>query len=261
MRPALGDDLVARQDFDHQNAQPFSLKGGEDGVLLIHGFTGSPSHMRPLGEYLHARGFTVRGILLPGHNGKVEDMFAANHRQWLNTSLEAAREMRAKHRRFYAAGLSMGGVLSLIIAEEGLCDAVTTFAAPMRIYNWTAPLAPLVWPFMPYSPWKKLKTHNELDPAYDFGYDATPVRRVSDLSRLMRKAELGLARVTCPLLTVQSRLDETVKPESVSIIANGVSSERKSALWLERSAHVLTIGPETDIVFPAVANFFAEAGA
>ena len=54
-------------DIHHENAWPFFLEGGEHAVLLTHGFTGTPAHMRPLGEYLHAQGFTVQGILLPGH--------------------------------------------------------------------------------------------------------------------------------------------------------------------------------------------------
>lgn len=46
---------------------PFILTGGDDGILLIHGFTGSPAEMRPLGCYLHERGLTVSAPLLPDH--------------------------------------------------------------------------------------------------------------------------------------------------------------------------------------------------
>ena len=54
-------------EYMHENVKPFFLPGDEHAVLLTHGFTGSAAHMRPLGDYLHAQGFTVRGILLPGH--------------------------------------------------------------------------------------------------------------------------------------------------------------------------------------------------
>ena len=61
-------------DFSSPVCQPFFLEGGSHAVLLIHGFTGSAGHMRPLGEALHAQGFTVQGINLPGHATSMEDM-------------------------------------------------------------------------------------------------------------------------------------------------------------------------------------------
>jgi carboxylesterase len=42
-------------------AEPFSFPGGDVGCLLVHGFTGNPSSMRPMGEYLSGQGFTVVG--------------------------------------------------------------------------------------------------------------------------------------------------------------------------------------------------------
>ena len=47
-----------------------SGKNKDIGVLLVHGFTGSPSSMRPWAEYLNQKGFTVRVPLLPGHGTK-----------------------------------------------------------------------------------------------------------------------------------------------------------------------------------------------
>ena len=48
-------------------AEPFRHEGGEVGVLLCHGFTGSPQSLRPWAEYLAERGLTVALPLLPGH--------------------------------------------------------------------------------------------------------------------------------------------------------------------------------------------------
>ena len=47
--------------------QPFLLEGNEVGVLLSHGFTGTASCMKPLGEYLHqTEGWTTLGVSLHG---------------------------------------------------------------------------------------------------------------------------------------------------------------------------------------------------
>ena len=41
-------------------AEPFAADGGDMGVVLSHGFTGSPRSLRPWAEHLAAAGLTVR---------------------------------------------------------------------------------------------------------------------------------------------------------------------------------------------------------
>lgn len=53
--------------FDREECRPFYHRGGDNGILLVHGFTGSAAHMRPLADELARRGRTVRTINLPGH--------------------------------------------------------------------------------------------------------------------------------------------------------------------------------------------------
>ncbi len=45
---------------------PFNFSGNSTGLLLIHGFTGSPSEMRPMGEYLASQGYTVPFFAVAG---------------------------------------------------------------------------------------------------------------------------------------------------------------------------------------------------
>ncbi len=242
-------------NFSHANAQPFRLGEGEDACLLLHGFTGSPSHMRPLGEYLASHGLHVEGIVLPGHGTRIQDMDGATWRDWLVCTQDAATRLKKGHRNFYVVGLSMGGVLSLILGERRQVDAVVSLAAPMRIYaQRDAALSRLIWPFVRYLPDKPHEKEDFLD-EYDYGYDQTPVRRVKDLLALMRKAERGLAKLTCPLLVVQSRSDETVRPISADIIYAGANSAHKELLMLQRSPHVLTLGVEREEVFRRTADF------
>jgi carboxylesterase len=57
-------------------AEPFAFPGGDVGVLLLHGFTGSPQGLRPWGEALREAGFTVRCPRLPGHGTDWRDLAA-----------------------------------------------------------------------------------------------------------------------------------------------------------------------------------------
>ena len=41
-----------------KNAEPFYFPGNSTGCLLIHGFSGAPTEMRPLGDFLAEKGYS-----------------------------------------------------------------------------------------------------------------------------------------------------------------------------------------------------------
>ena len=247
------------QNFSSPLAQPFDFPEGDHGVLLIHGFTGSPSHMRKIGEALHERGFAARGILLPGHGTKPEDMLNASWQDWLLAARTAAREMQAKYRHFTAAGLSMGGVLALMLAEEMELTACVSIAAPMNTTNRYRHFALVGSLFQPMMHKRPDSARKVLDADYDIGYDSFPTRSTHDLNVLMRKAKNHLSLIRCPLLCVQSHQDKTVTPDSLDTIINGASSKEKAKLWLQDSPHVCTISPEYMQIVDAMDTFLRNA--
>ncbi|MBE5786444.1 MAG: alpha/beta fold hydrolase [Clostridiales bacterium] len=240
-------------------AAPFSFPQGEHGVLLIHGFTGSPAHMLPLGEALHKEGFAIQGLLLPGHGTSPRDMGQVGWQDWLQAARLAAREMAGKYGHFSVAGLSMGGVLALLLAQEMDLTACVSIAAPMKTLNrfrWLAPLGSL---FHPMIEKQADGPRPGMDERYDVGYTAYPTKSVHDLSVLMGKARQHLSLIHCPLLAVQSRKDETVTPDSPEIILQGISSSVKASLWLEEAPHVCTISPEYPRIAQAITEFLRKA--
>ena len=103
-------------------AEPFAFPGGDGpdgrtGVLLVHGFTGTPMSMRPWGEHLAAEGFAVRCPLLPGHGTRWQDCNESSHDQWTTAVGEAFETLAADCDRVFVAGLSMGGTLATRLAE------------------------------------------------------------------------------------------------------------------------------------------------
>lgn len=241
--------------------QPFDFPEGEHGVLLIHGFTGTPAHMRKIGEDLHQKGFAVRGILLPGHGTKKEDMANVSWQDWLLCARSAAREMREKYRYFSVAGLSMGGVLALMLAEEMTLTACVPIAAPMRTKNRFRHLALPLSPLHPMMIKKENPKRSLLDPHYNLGYDGFPTKSTHDLNVLMARARRQLEMIRCPILAVQSRSDQTVTSDSPEIILQGVGSEKKAMLWLRDAPHVCTIAPEWTDISENMAAFLREAEA
>ena len=230
--------------FNLDRCKPFLHVGGETGVLLIHGFTGSVANMRPLGDALADLGYTVMGINLPGHATTEADMAASNARQWLQAAREAAIQLRRKCATVVVAGLSMGGVLALLLASEGLVDACVTLSAPMALHNRLARFTPWLAPVMPrISKAPTDERHRLIDASFDYGYSGFPSRKMADLLWLIRRARKQMPDVTCPLLVVQSDGDHTIWLGSAGWIDAHVNSKNKQLLALRGVHHVCTLSP------------------
>ncbi|MDL2206945.1 alpha/beta fold hydrolase, partial [Eubacteriales bacterium OttesenSCG-928-N13] len=173
----------------------FLFEGGQHGCLLLHGFTGSPGHMRWLGEKLHEQGYTVSAPLLPGHGLTLQEMRRSNWHQWLETARTSYVQLRERCETVTVMGLSMGGTLSLLLAEEYPVDSLVCMSAAMRLKSKVAWAAPLVAPFVPYSKWgeaePRVQTRDFLE-EYDCGYVGMPLAKVRDLRKLCRLAESNL---------------------------------------------------------------------
>ncbi len=244
--------MTGRLTDRYPQARDFTLPGGSTAVLMIHGFTATPAQMRRLGGYLGEQGYTVRGMLLPGHGATVEDMLQSGWQQWLSAARTEALRLMQGHQKLVVLGLSMGGLLALLLAEELPVDGVVSLAAAIRVRNKLAPLARILAPLGP----KTLGGPGERTEPDDIGYGVTPVRKVGDLMTLARMARAGLDRIHCPMLVVQSRLDQSVDARAPEIILGGaVNCFDKDMLWLESSPHVCTYGPELPILSQKVGSF------
>lgn len=248
-------------DFQEEACQPFWLEGEcvngkRHGVLLLHGFTGSAAHMRLLAEGLNAQGFTVMGINLPGHATSMDDMAAKTWKDWLEAAKAAFVKLKEQCDYVSVAGLSMGGCLALILAEQMQPTAIVPISAPMgtRAPLWLATLAS---PVMKTILWRVRSGENDpVDERYDIGYPGFRSSCAAHLSHLIRMARRDLHAVTCPILIVQSHGDTTITADSADTILTGVSSARKGILWLENAPHVCTISQDAGKIAAASAEHF-----
>ncbi len=228
--------------FNHERCRPFLHEGGPKGVLLLHGFTGSVSHMRPLGDALADRGYTVMGINLPGHAETEAALADSGSGQWLSAAADALARLRTRCPTVTVAGLSMGGLLSLILAEERRPDACVSISAPMGVQNRLFYLSGLIAPFKPRISWAAPgERHPQLNLSFDYGYSGFPTNKIADVRRLMDTAKRDLPKITCPLLAVQGTADKTIWPGSADCILNGAKSAVKRKLMLEGAPHVCTL--------------------
>src|SRR5215469_2208865 len=95
---------------------PFDFAGDRRGVLLLHGFTGTPFEVRPLGERLARRGLTIVGPVVPGHCTSARSLEGTTWHDWEAGATAALDGLRARCDRVAVAGLSMGGLLAARLA-------------------------------------------------------------------------------------------------------------------------------------------------
>ncbi len=99
-------------------AEPYVHDGGPIGVVVSHGFTGSVHGIRPWAEHLAAAGYTVRAPLLPGHGTTWQDLNTTRWPQWYAAVEEAFTDLRDRCQTVFVAGLSMGGALVTMLAQD-----------------------------------------------------------------------------------------------------------------------------------------------
>lgn len=229
-----------------EGAEPFSAAGGEHGVLVCHGFTGTPQSMRPLAEAFAAAGFTVELPLWPGHGTSLDDMLETGWDDWSAAAETAFSELESRCAKVVVVGLSMGGTLATWLASRhpevaGLI-AINAAIEPggdelVDIFRQTIEQGTTVMPSI---------GSDVADPAVkELAYEGTPVAPLISLLEAQTALAPALGDVRCPTLIITSRQDHVVVPTSSDYLAERVSGPVER-LFLERSFHVATIDYDRD---------------
>lgn len=239
-----------KQELKSPYVKPFLFEGSKTGCLMIHGFTGAPGRVQLLGEYLHKQGgYTVSGIRLKGHGTNLEDMYHSDWRDWLESARQGYRELASRCDRVNVVGFSMGGLLTLLLAEEFPVHRIVTINAALKPKDPVAYLAPILQFVMKYNLWDDVEwERGEGLEDYDTAYPGMPVRCIGSMLKLGRLAKKDIAKIKQPALLFQSMKDESVNLSSVDRIYESISSEDKEIVRLPKSTHVATLGPERGIV-------------
>ncbi|MDY7076275.1 MAG: alpha/beta fold hydrolase [Chloroflexota bacterium] len=236
----------------HLNPSAFSLEGGPVGALLIHGFTGSPPEMRLVGDYLHQRGITISGPLLPGHGTSVDDMNRCKWTEWTDRAEEALIALQARCETVFVGGLSMGSVLALYLAIHHpelsgiIAYSPAVWPADRLIY-----LTPVLKHLIPKKPKSDNNDSDLTDPDADlrlWSYEENPTFAAHEFLKLLRRVRRGLPQVTCPLLVIHSTLDQAIHPNSARLTYERVGSPDKEMVTLRNSGHCLTVDSEWEAV-------------
>jgi len=235
-----------------REAEPFCREGenqNHTGCLLIHGFTGTPQSMRPMGEYIAQQGITARGVRLEGHGTSVEDMSQTRYQDWIASAEEGLRELSQKCDKVFVSGLSMGGTITMYLAHgyPELVSGIIPICAPIEMRGLKMSLVPLLKHLIKTVP--GVSNHIKDPAAYEVAYERMPLKSIHELIRLTARVRELLPEITRPALVFASREDKVVPPENARHIKANLGSNQKELLWLENSYHVATLDYDREYIF------------
>ena len=224
-------------------------KNGHIGVVLVHGFTGSPAAMRPWAEFLNARGYSVRVPLLPGHGTKPSDLNEVQWPEWPAKVKAEIAELQKQCSQVFVAGLSMGGGTTLHVAAE-LGDELSgiILVNPMIHVRGISPtLAFAISRVVKFG--KSVGNDIKRKGVTEYSYDKMPYRGIHQLLTMLQLTRAALPSVKVPMQLFHSVDDHTLPVSNTVIIMREVGSTNKSRIELLNSFHVATLDHDSELIF------------
>lgn len=254
-------------------------------VILVHGLTGTCQEMRSLANTLNRRGYAVIVPRLKNHGQPLEILRDTVWQEFYKTVKEAFAARRAGYQKIFVAGLSMGALLALLLAEE-FPDAVAGVSclSPTLFYDgWNTPWYRCFLPLVSLVPPLERSLYFKEEPPYgikneavrrrvhkyysqadldnvgdvgQYGYPYFPVTLLNQLSLLVKHLTPRLARIKSPVQLVQAIEDDMTSIKNSQFIYNRVGSVVKETVLLDDSYHVITADQQRQRVADEMGDFF-----
>ena len=225
-------------------AEPFLLKGGPHGVLLIHGFTGNPAEMILLGKFLQSKQFTVLATRLAGHSTNEKNLSRTTKSDWFNSVIDSYSILKGCCDKISVIGHSMGALLALKLAaiKPNEIYKLITLAAPIFIDDsQDLSLLPPREKAVGLYARKKRRHLRDVPDAVNSTYRLMPLESIYELLELIEETKNILQKVTVPILIMHGREDRTAKVESTNFIFENVNSIDKTIVLIKNAGHLLPI--------------------
>jgi len=239
-------------------AEPFEHAGGPVGVLLCHGFTGSPQTLRGWADYLAGQGLTVSLPRLPGHGTTWQEMARTGSDDWLAEVDTAFGKLAGQCEQVFVFGLSMGGCLALRLAQtrggavRGLVLVNPSLAPDTKLFL----LAPVLKHVVRTLP--GIASDIAKPGVREVGYDRVPVRAAATLPKLWSETTRHLGEVTQPVLVYRSAADHVVGPASMRVLRAGIAESQVTVRELPDSYHVATLDNDAGTIFEGSFKFIQD---
>ncbi len=217
------------------------------GCLLIHGFGGNISEVRPLAERLEAKGFIVECPSLKGHTGKRNDLKKCTYDQWVISAKEGYEKLQSLCKTIYIIGFSMGGLITLQLALNNNVNGIVTLNSP--IYYWDFKRV-----FLNIAADIKSRKYDNLH-KYISSIYRLPAHALYNFRVLLGKTKPILNLIKCPIFIAQALQDDTVNKRSADFMFRNIGSETKKIQYYNNSGHLILWSKVADSVMNDVEEF------
>jgi carboxylesterase len=241
--------------------QPFDLGTGRP-VLLLHGFTGTPYEVRPLGEALARRGYRAVGPRLRGHATTPEALAQTHAGDWF---LGVREELDRLPGPVHLVGLSVGAMLALLLARDcpdriaslTLLAPAAQFRGQVRAFFQLFRIGAIARRF----PFLEKSGVGMVD--REFAASAPSLPRVPthlavEVLRLIDEARSAASAVRVRSLICYGGKDQTVSGAGVRKLVAHLQPPPDRVLLLARSGHLLPLDVERETLAEAVGAFIVQ---
>ncbi|MGG3470345.1 alpha/beta hydrolase [Neobacillus pocheonensis] len=234
-----------------KGAEEFFYKGSNIGILISHGFVGTPQSVHYLGERLAQFGYSVLAQRLKGHGTHYFDLEKCTHEEWFESLERGYEKLSQQCSNIFVLGQPMGGTLALWLSHKYrdikgiiLVNAALTLPSFDHLRGKTAPRL-----IDEGNPDIKAKD------AYEITYQKVPIKAIQELQTLMDRTPPILPEIQCPVLGVKSAVDHVVPPENTDYIIDHIGSAAKETIVLKNSYHVASLDHDKDLIVQGCQRF------
>jgi carboxylesterase len=260
-----------------------TIEPSEVGVLLLHGLTGMPSEMRPLAKRLKREGYVVSTPMLAGHGATHKELLATGCKDWIEGTKLALIELNKTCKKVFVGGLSMGALLSVILAADNSTKVDGLFLMSCTLeYDGRMCGKFLRRTLLPFScaiPFLHDKIYWTEEPPYGlkdarlqriitqamkaaesgesdhFGLFRTYVGTINEMNKVIKESKLQASRVTCPTIILHSLEDSLTTIKNALTMHDLIGSDKKDVVTLMGCDHVLTLDLQKEKVSHIVSDF------
>jgi len=222
----------------------FHINDHAPGVLLLHGFSGSPGEMSYPGEMIIRNGYSVSIPRYPGHGTSLEEMAATTPEQWYGAAREAYLELSRRAPRIIIVGLSMGGLFALRLAHEFKTEQIALLSTPAGVSDWRLYTLGFLGLFKKFI-WEESADRGVNDPEIRKNHicyhQGLAVRPAWKTYKFMRDTMKLLPEIESQALIMQGDHDKVIPSYSADRLETRLGSKDVEIFRAPRSNHAISV--------------------
>ena len=231
----------------------FSFKGKKGGLLILHGFTGTPVTLKRLGRYIHKMDLSVSAPLLPGHGQTAEILNQATQEQWIETADKAFMDLKKNHENVYVLGYSLGSLLALELASRRDLQGLILISTALKFTQTQEHRRMIAEDTRPLIPIDEIFSLD--DPQRFYEYKEWPALAFKQVFSLSMKVRRLLPNIHAPVKVFHGMNDTLTPPENIGFLSRNIASTHIEIEKLENSHHRILAGPDQDFVIQKSGDF------